>query len=62
MMMGDLHVLFNFLKAIGQHMENAGIADIWVESGLFAENSPDAMMTGKSYYRAVRAHTWTYKA
>ena len=43
-------------------MENAGIADIWVESGLFAENSPDAMMTGKSYYRAVRAHTWTYKA
>ena len=34
--MGHLHILFNFLKAIGQHMENSGLADVWVESGVYA--------------------------
>lgn len=54
MLVGDLHILFNFLKAIGQHYENAGLDDVWVESGLFAENSIESMMEGKSYYRAIR--------
>ena len=27
-MMGGLHILFNFMKAIGQHMENAGLDDV----------------------------------
>ena len=30
-MMGGLHILFNFVKAIGQHMKNAGLDDVWVE-------------------------------
>ena len=29
-MMGGLHILFNFMKAIDQHMENAGLDDVWV--------------------------------
>ena len=62
LIMGHLHILFNFLKAIGQHMENAGLVDVWVESGLFACNSTDQMMEGKSYYRAVRGHTLAYEA
>lgn len=61
-MFGGLHILFNFLKAIGQHMESSGLVDVWVESGIFAENSTDAMMNGKAYYRAVQAHIWTYEA
>ena len=60
LMMGDLHILFNFLKAIGQHMENSDLDDVWVKSGLFAENSTCSMMQGKANYRAVRAHVWTY--
>ena len=62
LIMGHLHILFNFLKAIGQHMENAGLVDVWVESGLFACNSTNQMMEGKSYYRAVRGHTLAYEA
>ena len=27
-MMGGLHILFNFMKAIGQHMENSGPDDV----------------------------------
>ena len=38
-------------------MENAGLVDVW----LFARNSTDQMMKGKSYYRAVRGHTLAYK-
>ena len=35
-LLGDLHILFNFLKAIGQHIESVGLDDIWVEAGSFA--------------------------
>ena len=55
-MMGGLHISFNFMKAIGQHMKNAGLDDVWVESGAFAQNSTSAMMEGKAYIRAVRGH------
>ena len=34
-MIGDLHIIFNFTKAVGQHMENAGLDDVWGESGAF---------------------------
>ena len=49
MMTGDLHISFNYLKAMGQHYENGCLDDIWVESGLFVQNSTDAMMEGKAY-------------
>ena len=61
-LLGDLHILFNFLKAIGQHFENAGLQDIWTDSGLFAANSTEAMLNGKAYYRSVRGHLLTYEA
>ena len=62
LIMGHLHIQFNFLKAIGQHMENAGLVDVWVESGLFfACKSTDQVIEGKSYYRAVREHTLAYE-
>ena len=54
-MMGGVHILlFNFMKATGQHVENAGLDDSWVESGTLAQNSTSAMM--EAYYRAVRGH------
>ena len=60
-MMGGLHILFNFVKDIGQHMENAGLDDVWVESGAFAQNTRSAMMEGKAYYRAARGMWWHMK-
>ena len=60
--LGGLHVCFNFLKAIGQHTESAGLEDLWIESGLFPANVTENMLSGKAYDRAVRAHTLTYEA
>ena len=38
-MLGNLHVIYNYLNAIGQHFENSGADDICIGSGLFATNS-----------------------
>ena len=61
-LLGDLHILFNFLKVIGQHFENSGLADVWVESNVLAQNSTETVMNGKAYYRAIRGHTLAYEA
>ncbi len=34
-MLGGLHI--SFIKAIGYHIESAGLDDIWVETGLYAQ-------------------------
>lgn len=62
LMMGHLHILFNFLKVIGQHFECSGLEDVWVESELFGQGTTETVMSGKAYYRAVRGHTLTYEA
>ena len=45
-MMGELYILFNSLKVIGQHFENSGLEDIWIETGTFALNSTNAVLEG----------------
>jgi len=62
LMMGGLHVCFNFIHAIGQHMENSGLEDVWLEAGVFGPNTVNTVMEGKAYYRAVRGHLLTYEA
>ena len=53
---GVLHVCFNFLKAIGQHIGSAGLDYVWKESGVFAHNTIETVLEGKAYYRAGRGH------
>ena len=60
-LMGRLHIFFNFLKSIGQQVECAGLDDIWVEAGIFASNSTYAVMEGKAYYRAVRGNMLAFE-
>ena len=60
--MDGLHSLINFMKAISQHIENAGLDNIWVESGAFAQNSTSAVMEDRAYYGAVRGHVMAYRA
>jgi len=62
LLLGGLHISFNFLKAIGQHLECAGLDDLWIEAGVYAANTTVSMLDGKAYYRAVRGHQLTYEA
>ena len=53
---------FYFLKAKGQHAESTGLEDLWIELGLYPANVTENMLSGKAYYRALRAHTLIYEA
>ena len=54
--MGGLHICFNFLKAIGQHIESVRLDDLWTEAGVYATNTTESMLDGRAYYHAARGH------
>lgn len=60
-LMGGLHICFNFLKAIGQHMESVGLDDLWTESGVYATNTTATILDGTAYYRTRRGYMLTYE-
>jgi len=39
-----LDVCFNFLNAIGQYTESAGLYDLWTQSGVYAVNITETML------------------
>ena len=57
--LGGLHVSINFLKAIGDHMNGSGLADVWGEMGLLGPGAVELVLAGKAYNKAVRAHKLT---
>ena len=38
-LMGGLHICVNFLKSISQHMDSAGLDDLWTEAGVYGANT-----------------------
>lgn len=60
--MGGLHLAMNYLKAIGQHMTDTGLSEIWKESDLLADGSILKVFDGKAYAKAMRAHKLTFQA
>lgn len=60
--MGGLHLSMNYLKAIGQHMTDTGLSEIWKESNLLADGSILKVFDGKAYAKAMRAHKLTFQA
>lgn len=61
-MLGGFHTQMNFSKVIGQHMMDSGLKDIWVDSGVFGENTADKILQGKGWNRIIRAHKLTVDA
>ena len=60
--LGGLHISMRFLKAIGNHMNGSGLAEIWVESGLLGPNATEHVMNGKAYKRAMCPHKITLQS
>lgn len=60
--MGGLHIAMNYLKAIGQHMKDSGLAEIWIESGVLSAASVNKVLEGKAYAKGMRVHKLTYQA
>ena len=60
--MSGLHLALNFLKVIGKHMGNSGLAELWLESGVLAEGSIKTVMEDKAYGKGMRVHKLTFQA
>ena len=60
--LGGFHTAMNFLGAIGKHMANSGLTDVWIGAGIYTEHTADKILSGKSWNRAVRAHKLTLEA
>lgn len=60
--LGGFHVMLNFLKVIGQHMEHSGLNDVWLESNLYGESTVAGIMNGKKWNKGIRAHKLTYES
>ena len=61
-MLGGFHTQLNFAKCIGQHMADSGIADIWVDSGVYGEVTAENILKGKCWNKILRAHKLTFEA
>ncbi|CAH1225893.1 unnamed protein product [Diabrotica balteata] len=59
--LGGFHIVMNFLKIIGQFMTDSGLADVWLDSGLYAQSTIDGILSGKKYNKAIQAHKLTRK-
>ena len=54
--LGGFHIIMNFMKAIGQHLDGSGLKEAWTESSVFGETTAGQMMDGSAYNKAVRGH------
>jgi hypothetical protein len=54
--MGSFHLCCTFLAVLGKRFGDAGLKDILVESEVVACGSMNALLDGKHYNRAIRAH------
>ena len=59
--LGGLHTAMNFHRILGQHMQDCGLMDMWVNSGIIGPNAAEHVMAGKSYSRCTRIHKLTYQ-
>ena len=59
---GGFHIALNFLALLGKKYRNSGLEDLLIESGVYAGGTRTAVMKGKSYNRAVRAHKLVMEA
>lgn len=60
--MGTFHTICTFLSIIEKRLEDAGLKDIFVESGVLAEGSVAVVLEGRKYNRAIRVHKLMYEA
>lgn len=54
--LGPFHIAMSLFKAIGKYIENCGLSEILIDSGLLASGSVNSFLTGKHFNRCKRLH------
>ena len=60
--LGGFHTVCCFIRSIGKLFTDAGLKDLLVESGIYAEATVNMMLAGKQFHRSVRGLTLAYEA
>ena len=60
--LGGFHRSTNFMGDIGTIMENSGLEDLFVESGIHGSAMVAKIFGGKAYNRGIRAHKLAFEA
>ena len=60
--MGELHIVFAFLKCIGKSIDNSGLDEIFVESGIYGPQTLEQIKGGKHLKRSFEAYLALYIA
>ena len=60
--LGMFYKLCTFISIIEKRFQDAGLRDLYIESGAVAEGSLSVLMEGRSYNRAVCFHKLSYEA
>ena len=51
--LGGLHTSMNFLKVLGQHIQDSGLPTIWIESGILGPRTVERDLAGKITTRVL---------
>ena len=54
--LGELHIVFAHLRSIGGFIENSGVDDLWVKSGIYGYKHVTSILNCKHMKRALDAH------
>ena len=60
--LGELHIVFAMLKVIGKYIDQSGIDRLFIETGIYGENTLKQIINGKHMKRGVEAHVTMYLA
>ena len=60
--LGELHTVFAMLKVLGKYIEESGLDQIFLESGIYGENTLKQILGEKHMKRSIEAHTTLYLA
>lgn len=56
--LGNFHNIKVVLSCMGKYMENSGVANIFIEAGLFGVTVTDKVLSGQHYARSVQGYNW----
>ena len=58
--LGELHIVFAFLKTIGKYIECSGLDQIFVEANIYGSTTLDQILNGNHMKRAMEAYMVQY--
>ena len=58
--LGELHIVFAFLHAIGKYIQDSGIDQTFIEAGLYGPPTLNQILRGKHMKDGMEAHTVMY--